>query len=269
MTKTPALTENDRAFMKRSFDSVGDIAILEIPKVLSKKQKLIGKEFLQLHPFFKVVLKKGGGHGGTYRVQKMVHLAGERRTVTEHKESGLRMRVDVAKAYFSPRLSTERLRIAKLVKPNENILVLFSGVAPYALVLSKHTKAKYITAVEINPNGHKYAKENIALNRLNNVTAVRADAKKWLAKSKEKFDRIIMPLPMTANAFIAGAIKVAKKNATIHFYAFADENALPAAADPVLEACKKAKRKCSVEGVFRVGQHKPRAFRVCVDVRIS
>ena len=41
-------------------------------------------------------------------------LAGADKTETEYKEHGCRFKVDVVKAYFSPRLSTERLRVAKL-----------------------------------------------------------------------------------------------------------------------------------------------------------
>lgn len=262
------LTANEQTLVKRSFDSVGDIAILEIPLVLTKKQKEIGKQFLREHPFFKAVFKKGGGHGGKFRVQKLVHLAGEKRTITEHKESGLRMRVDVAKAYFSPRISTERLRIAQLVKPGEHVLVLFGGVGPYALVIAKHSKAAHIVSVELNPAGHKYAKENIALNKLTRVEAVKADAKRWLAAAVEKFDRIIMPLPMSAHLFLPDALRVAKKNAIIHYYAFAPEDNLSAPAEHVKAACKAKKRVCVVERVVKAGQSKPREFRVCLDVRV-
>lgn len=262
------LTAKEQALVKRSFDSIGDLAILEVPRVLNKKQKELGRQFLKEHPFFRAAFSKSGGHGGKFRVQKLKHLAGEKRTVTEHKESGIRIRVDVAKVYFSPRLSTERLRIAQLVKPNENVLVLFSGVGPYALVIAKHTKAAHVIAVELNPAGHKYAKENIELNRLKNVTAVKADAKKWLAATRSKFDRIILPLPMSAHLFLSGAIKAAKKNAVIHYYAFASEQDLSAPFAHVQAACKAKKRTCVLERTVKAGQNKPREYRVCLDVKV-
>lgn len=256
--------------VRGSFDSVGDIAILEIPKELRKQEKIIVKTFQHLHPHFKVVAKKTGGHEGPYRVQKLKVIGGEKRTTTEHKESGLRIRVDINKAYFSPRLSTERLRIAQQVKKGENVLVLFSGVAPYALVIATHSGAKHVTAVELNPHGHTFAEENIRLNKLQHkITAVKADAKKWCAKSKEKFDRIIMPLPMTADKFLLAALRLAKKNATIHFYAFAHEDAFATAEAKVLKACVKAKKKCKIIGTFKVGQQSPRTYRVSVDFRTS
>jgi len=263
------LTEKQLSHVRTSFDSVGDIAILEIPKELKTQEKTVVETFRRLHPNFHVIAKKSGGHEGKYRVQAVKVLAGEKRTTTEHKESGLRMRVDVNKAYFSPRLSTERLRIAKLVKAGENVLVLFSGVAPYALVIARHSAAKRVTAVELNPHGHKFALENIKLNKLEGkIMAVKADAKRWCSKAKEKFDRIIMPLPMTADKFLVAALKVAKKNATIHFYAFAHEDAFATAEHKVLKACKKAKRACRILQTVKVGQQSPRTFRVSVDFKV-
>ncbi|HSU73154.1 MAG TPA: class I SAM-dependent methyltransferase family protein [Candidatus Binatia bacterium] len=264
------LKPSQLAQVRGSFDSVGDIAILEIPRALRKQERVIVSAFQKLHPHFKVIAKKTGGHGGKYRVQALRVIGGDKRTVTEHKESGLRIRVDVAKAYFSPRLSTERLRIAKLVKKGENVLVLFSGVAPYALVIARHAFAKHVTAVELNPAAHHFAEENIMLNKLQgNVTAVKADAKKWCMKSKEKFDRIIMPLPMTADKFLLAALRLAKKNATVHFYAFADEINFAAAEAKVVKACVKAKKKCKIVGTFRVGQQSPRVYRVSVDFKVT
>jgi tRNA (guanine37-N1)-methyltransferase len=156
------------------------------------------------------------------------------------------------------------------VKKNERVLVLFSGVAPYALVIAKHSPAKHVTAVELNPHGHKFAEEHVRLNKLQSkITAVRADAKAWCVKSKEKFDRIIMPLPMTADKFLAAALRIAKKNATIHLYAFADETNFAAAEAKVVKACVKAKKKCKIVGTFKVGQQSPRVYRVSVDFTVK
>jgi tRNA (guanine37-N1)-methyltransferase len=263
------LTAAQLTHVRTSFDSVGDIAILEIPRELVKKQKTIAQTFLRAYPNFKVVAKKSGGHEGKYRVQRVTVLAGEKRTLTEHKESGVRVRVDVNTSYFSPRLSTERLRIASLVKKGERVLVLFSGVGPYALVIARHSKAAHVTAVELNPAAHRLAVENVRLNKLEStITPVRANAKAWCLKTKEKFNRIIMPLPMTANQFLPAALKVAKKGATIHCYAFAHEDAFQEAADTVLNTCRKAKKSCVVERVVKVGQQKPHVYRVSVDARV-
>lgn len=261
------LTRHQFDRLPTGFDQVGDLALLEIPEESKKKAKAIAKAFHQEHKNFKVIAMKSGGHEGAHRVQKVKVLDGEKRTLTEHKESGVRIQVDVNKAYFSPRLSSERLRIANLVKKGEKVLVLFSGVAPYALIIAKHSKAKQVTAVEVNPSAHKFALQNIKLNKFSNVTAIKANAKGWLSRSKEKYDRIIMPLPWTADKFLSGALKVAKKGATIHFYSFAPEESLKSATDIVKKSCKKAKRSCKILRIVKVGQQRPRVYRVSVDFR--
>lgn len=263
------LTKAQFDALPSGFDAVGDIAILEIPKELKKKSKKIAAVFQKEHKNFKVIAAKSGGHEGAYRIRKVRVLAGEKRTQTEHKESGLRMLVDVDKVYFSPRLSTERLRIAKLVKPKEKVLVLFSGVAPYALVIAKHSKASSISSVELNPAAHKLAVKNILLNKLSSVVAVKAEARRWLSRSKNKFDRIIMPLPWSAAKFLPTVLKAAKKNAKIHFYTFAPEEDLKSAADAVKKICKAEGKKCRIKSIVKVGQQRPRVYRVCVDFSVN
>ncbi len=246
-----------------SFDAIGAVAIME------HGTKQSAKSFLSRHPFFISVYRKTGIHHGKYRVQKLTLLAGKRTVITEHKESGLRMRVNVAKTYFSPRLSSERLRIARLVKPGEKILVLFGGVAPYALVLAKHTFASHITSVELNPVAHKQAQENLTLNKLNHkITVIKADAKSWCLRTKERFDRVIMPLPLTGATFIPAALRVCKSKATVHFYTFAHDTAFTSAADPLVPACVRAKKQCTVQRIVRVGQSSPHVYRVSVDALI-
>lgn len=172
------LTEEEQSLLRAAYDTIGDIAILEIPDRLKKREKLIAKALIDTNHNIKTVLKKAASHEGTFRTQKMKHLAGKKNTETIYKENGVIMKLDVEKVYFSIRLSNERKRIAELVKPGEEILVMFSGCAPYPLVIAKNSRAKNITAIEINPWGHKYALENLTLNRLNNIVLVNADVKK-------------------------------------------------------------------------------------------
>jgi len=145
------LNEDEQKILKTAFDMVGDIAILEIDEGLRKKEKFIAESLLKSQKNIKTVLRKAGAHEGEFRVQKMRHLAGIKTKETMHKESNARLKLDVEKVYFSPRLSNERLRIAGQVKEGERILVMFSGCAPYPIVLAKNSKARQITGIEINP----------------------------------------------------------------------------------------------------------------------
>ncbi len=163
------LTKKEQEHLKTSFDHVGTIAILEIDPIVEKKEKIIAQALLEMFPSIKTVLKKAGSHEGTFRTQKMQLLAGIDTRETCHKESGTKLWLDIEQVYFSPRLSTERKRIVDQVKKGESILVMFSGCAPYPSVIAKHTQAKEIVGIDLNPIGHQYGLKNVAANKLKNV----------------------------------------------------------------------------------------------------
>ncbi len=263
------LTGKELERLRRSFDTIGTIAIIEIPPELRKKQKLIAQTLLTLNPHIKTVLKKAGAHTGKFRTQKLAWLAGERTMITEHKESGVRIALHVQDCYFSPRLSTERLRIAQQVKKGEKILCLFSGVAPYPLVLAKATPAALVVGIEMNPTAHRFAAQNVALNNLAKKIALRrGDARKVIATLAQKFDRIIMPLPKSAGLFLEDAFKAAKRGTVFHLYGFAAEEDLDAVAREVLKGADALRRRVSILKTVKCGPYSPRTFRVCVDFRL-
>lgn len=263
------LSENENEILPSSFDTLGNIIIIEIPKELQKKEKMIGEALLKTHKSIKTVLKKAGIHKGAFRTQKMSVIAGEKKKETTYIENSVRLKLDVEKVYFSPRLSTERARINSLVKPGEEVLVMFSGCGPYVFNIAKNTEASHVHGIEINPIGHKYALINKELNHAINTTLIKGNVSKVVPKLKQKFDRILMPLPKSAEDFLDTALMASKKGTIIHFYDFLHEKDVPKKAiEKIEKACKKAKRKYKVLNYVKCGQHSPRTFRICVDVKI-
>jgi tRNA (guanine37-N1)-methyltransferase len=265
---TSTLTKDELDHLRRAFDIIGSIAILEIPPELEKKEKLLADTLLAVQNNVKTVLKKAGTHGTEFRTQPMAYLAGINTKETIHIEHGVRLNLDVEKVYFSPRLSTERKRIADQIRPGESILVMFSGCAPYPCVIARNTRAEDITGIEINPEGHRYGLENIKLNRITNVQLINGDVKKVVPSLNRKFDRIVMPLPKSAGDFLDTALGAAKKGTIIHFYAFEEEGRFDAAVKRVFDACRKAGVDCETTAIVKCGQHAPRVFRICVDFRV-
>ena len=267
------LSDDELSLVKTAFDSVGEIAILEIDEDLRKKEKKIAQALLDTNPNITTVLRKEGSHGGTFRTQKMKYLAGEKTKIAHHKENGVTLSFNVEEVYFSVRLSTERKRISKLVKKGENVLVMFCGAAPYPCVLGKNTEANSIYGIELNPKGHKFGLGNVKQNKLTNVTLINGDANKAeeeLAKVgfTDKFDRILMPLPKSAEEFLDSALKVAKKNTIIHFYDFLHVNNFHEAHEKIDKACKSAGLKYKIIHTIKCGQHSPKVYRICVDFKI-
>lgn len=254
-----------------SYDLVGDIAIIEIPEELESKEKEIAKALLETNKRLKVVAKKLGKVESEFRVRPLKVIAGENRTETLYIEHGCRMKLDVAKVYFSVRLSTERKRIAELVKSGENILALFAGVGPFPLVISKNHPDTNIIAIELNPDGVKYMKENIKLNKMNNITAVEGDARDVvLGKYKNFADRVLMPLPRSADKFLDVAIAGAKDGCIVHTYSFAPiENPYEEIEKKIFDEAKKAEVKVKILDRKIVRPYAPKIVQVVIDFKVK
>jgi len=264
-------SEKELSFLKTSYDVVGDIAILEIPDELKRKEKIIAKELLNLNKNVKVVCKKAGIHSGEFRLQKLKILAGEKRKETIYKENNAKIKLNPEKVYFSVRLSSERKRIYQMINEQakqESVLVMFSGSAIYPVVISKNTAVKEIYGIEINPYAHKIALETLELNKIKNVKLFNGDVKKIIPKLKKKFDRILMPLPKDAENFLEAAFLAAKKGTTVHFYDFAQEKEFEERKKRLLDACKKQGKKIKILNLVKCGQYAPYTFRICIDFEV-
>jgi tRNA (guanine37-N1)-methyltransferase len=265
------LKEEELKLVPRAFDIVGDVAIVEIPKELYKVKRKIAKAVMKIHPHLKTVCNKTGERSGGYRLPALEVLAG-RETETEHREYGCRFSVDVKKAYFSGRESTERQRIAGMVKPGENVLVMFSGVCPSPIIIAKkQPKVNKIYGVEMNPKACEYARDNIRMNRLPlKVESVCGDVREAVPGLGEKFDRIVMPLPKGAHRFLDVAFGAIKRNGVIHFYHWDREDDLyPKALGIIEKEAKRAKKKVRILAKRKVLPYGPRAWKICIDFMVT
>ena len=265
------LTQEELEELVTSFDLIGDIAIMEIPDSLRKKEKKIAEALLRVHRNIKTVLKKLGPMEGKYRVRKVKVIAGEKRTETTYKENGCRMRLDVSKVYFSVRLSTERKRIAELVQSGEKIIALFAGVGPFPLAISRFHPDTEIIAIELNPDAVNYLEQNIVLNKAGNIRAIEGDVREIVPKYYADFaDRITMPLPRSGEEFLDVAFAGVKDGGIIHFYT------MVSIADPFGEALAKVKPYAdklgvSVEIVSQriVRPYAPSIVQVVLDIKVK
>jgi tRNA (guanine37-N1)-methyltransferase len=267
------LSLKERPFAPNAFDSFGNIAVIEVPKELSRRKKLIGETLLSVQPRFETVCSIESNHLGEFRVQKVKVIAGKKQTVATYKESGCVFLVPLGKVFFSPRLGGERLRIAHLVQPDEIVGCWFSGVAPYPVVIAKNSGAGKIVGVELNPVAHKYAEKNLLLNKVNKpgkerVVLIKGDVKKVFKKFKKKFDRIAMPLPHTGYQFLKEAFFCIKPYGVIHFYEIVVKEDYATPEKQIFEAAKKAKRKIEIVRKARVRQFSPTKEQVVFDIKV-
>jgi tRNA (guanine37-N1)-methyltransferase len=213
------LSEKEIEDLYGAFDQVGDIIILRIPDSLVPKKKTIGKVLLEKVKTAKSVFYQSSPVSGDFRTRKLELLAGEDKTETEYKEHGCRFKVDVEKAFFSPRLSTERDRIANLVKDGETVINMFGGVGMFSIIAAKRKKC-LVYNIDINPSATKLCEQNIKINKLvGKVESLTGDAAKIIEEQLSgKGDRVLMLLPEKSDEFLDAAIKAVKKNGIIHYY---------------------------------------------------
>ncbi|WP_010478855.1 tRNA (guanine(37)-N1)-methyltransferase Trm5b [Thermococcus zilligii] len=254
-----------RPLLPSSFDIVGDIAIIELPGELMPHGRAIGEAILKVHRNIKAVFAKGSKVEGEYRVRELVHLAGEKRTETVHRENGIRLKLDVAKVYYTPRLATERMRVFEKTRAGEVVFDMFSGVGPYSILLAK--KAKLVFACDINPWAVRYLEENIRLNRADNVVPILGDVRRVAGKIKA--DRVIMNLPRFADRFLREAMMSVRPGGVIHYYGFGPEE------DPFSEhgaKIKAAARELGLSVEFldsrKVRPYAPRQVNIAIDFRV-
>lgn len=264
----PKLTKKEFEFAPRAFDSFGNIAVIEIPKELSKKKKLIGEELLKLQPRFETVCSIESDHKGKYRVQQVKVIAGKKNTVALYKEAGCSMLVPLGKVFFSPRLGAERLRIAKEIKKGEIIGCWFSGVGPYPIVFSKNSLMEKAVAIELNPDAHKFALKNAELNKLKNIDFVKGDVKRQCKKFPKYFDRIAMPLPHTGYQFLKEAFFSIKKQGIIYFYEIVHKGDFVTPEKQIKASALESGRKIKIISKRRVRVFSPTKEQVVFDIKV-
>ena len=254
-----------------AFDQIGHIIIIRIPDSLTSKKKLIGETLLDQVKSAKSIFYQSSSVDGEFRTRNLEILAGEDKTETEYKESGCRFLVDVRNVFFSPRLSSERTRIAEFVNNDEVVVNMFGGVGIFSIIAAKIKKCTVFN-IDINPFATKLCKKNIAINRLvGNVISIQGDASQVINSQLEnKSDRTLMLLPEKSDEFLDSAILSTKSGGIIHYYSHIH-------ADKKSDAAKLSEQhymqitpvKSTILGSKIVRPVGPRFYQTVVDVKIK
>jgi tRNA (guanine37-N1)-methyltransferase len=256
-----------------AFDQIGDIVIIKVPDSLASRKQVIADAILANVKTAKAVFAQTSPVRGDYRVRDLELLAGENRTVTEYKEHGCRFKVDVAKTYFSPRLSTERQRIADLVRDKEVVINMFAGVGTYSVVIAKKNKTCKVYSIDSNSVANELCIENAKLNKVSDrVIPICGDASEVIkSRLAGVADRVLMPLPERAKDFVDSAVLALKDTGVIHYFAHVKAESKKAAKEQGTADAGEAFRSyrheiCKTTVVREVG---PRIYQVVADISIQ
>ncbi len=265
------LTSQESEELISAFDQIGNIIIVRIPNSLLPKKKLIGETLLKEVKIVKSVFYQASPVEGDFRTRNLEILAGEDKTETEYKEFGCRFVVDVANAFFSPRLSTERERIANLVQDEEIMVNMFAGVGMFSIMAAKKKKCT-VYSIDINPIASKLCEKNIELNKIaGKVISINGETAKIIeGRLQNKADRTLMLLPERSDEFLEPAIKTTKDGGIIHYYSHihADKksDAGKLSEKHYLDVTSVKSEILTSKIVRPIG---PRYYQTVVDVKIS
>jgi tRNA (guanine37-N1)-methyltransferase len=267
------LSSDEVSQVYSAFDQIGDIVIIKIPDNLMPKKKLIADMILTHVKTAKVVFAQVSPVKGDYRIRNLELVAGENRTITEYKEHGCRFRVDVAKTYFSPRLSTERLRIANMVGEGETIVNMFAGVGTYSILMARMNKTCKVYSIDSNAVAAELCEANAKLNKVQDrVVSIHGDAGKVIKDELAgQADRVLMPLPERAKEFVDSAVLALKKKGVVHYFIHVRANNKKTSQELGLQDTHDAFVKYNhiVQQVRVVRGVGPRIYQIVADVSVK
>jgi len=270
------LKQKELKQLYNSYDLIGDIAILRVPESLAIYTELIAKTVMQTHKEVKSVWRQTGSVSGDFRVRNLQFVFGKKTTQTCYKEHGCVYKTDLQKTYFSPRLSFERLRIAKLIQKAETVVNMFAGVGCYSIAMAKHSKPKTVYSIDINPLAVKYLVENVHLNKVEKtVVALQGDAKTVIKNKLQNIaDRVLMPLPELACQYLDWAVLALKpEGGWIHLYDFEyakkDESPIKKVEDKVSAKLEQLCTDFSINFGRVVRPIGPRWYQVVLDIQVK
>ncbi len=260
--------------VSKSFDVIGDIAIIELSPIAQPFEKNIAEVLMKVHKNVKAVYSKAGPIIDIQRLRPLHHILGVTRTETIHKEFGCRFKIDISKAFFSPRLSAEHRRVAEQVRPGECVVDMFAGVGPFSILIAKRLNDVQIHAIDANPGAAELISENVRMNKVQDGVKVwPGDARIVIENNLSGVaTRVIMNHPSQASEFLEPACKALRRDGGIvHYYTFAEgleseSNArkeLAAALDDSGWKIEKTMETRKVRGVA------PMKWQIAIDTKLG
>jgi len=255
-----------------SFDIIGDIILIKLPKELQSFSKEIGNALLETHSHVKTVCSMNPV-SGEFRNRSVQVIGGEHKTVTMHKEYGNWFKIDVEKTYFSPRLANERKRVSSLIRKKSCVLDMFCGVAPFSILIAKYAQPAHIIAVDINPIAIELAEFNIRKNNVKDKISLfnrdARDAQQLCNDLSMRPNHIIMNLPFSAFEFFPIAIQLISHGGVIHYYDILNESLFEQRKNDLIEKANNFRADLIHLDFHKIKTYAPHEFYIGIDITVS
>ena len=186
---------------------IGDILVL-------KNEPDNMQELLDLPEVKRIV--KLGRINGPKREPEVKILVGDN-TETIHRENHCFFKLDVARIMWSKGNTGERRRMANLVEDGETIVDMFAGIGYFSIPMAVHSNPAKIYSLEINPVSYGYLKENIVLNKAEEVIEpILGDCREFAPKNFA--DRVLMGYIGNTHEYLDKAVDIVKPGGIIHYH---------------------------------------------------
>jgi tRNA wybutosine-synthesizing protein 2 len=260
------LSEAELASVPAGWQVLGDIIIVDIPEILENKKERIAEALLSMYPRCRTVVRDFGIEGQFRQPKRELLLGSETETV--HKEHGCFFKQDVTKVMYSKGNLEERKRMSR-VGEGEVIVDMFAGIGYFSIPMAVHSRPKKITGIEINPESFAYLKENIRLNKVEDIfVPICGDCSK--AAPEGTADRVLMGYVGTTHHYLEPAIKALKKSGGIlHYHETVPESlAKTRPQERIRKAACTLGKKVEILEARRIKKYSPGVLHVVVDALI-
>lgn len=263
------LNEKELNLLPRSYQIVGKILLLKLKYGILKHKKIIGAAILEILPYIQTVcLQKQISN--IERKPDVEVIAGKESFLTLHRENGCLFEIDVSKSMFSKGNKAEKMRMARLIGPDETIVDMFAGIGYWAIPVAKLTGARKVFAIDINPEAVKSLEKNVFLNKVREkVDILKGDCRNFSDKLENTADRIIMGYLFETEKFLPAALKMARNSCTIHFHRNADTEKIEEIKGRIIEIAKDNGCEIQAIPVVKVKSYAPKVWHIVMDLKVK
>jgi tRNA (guanine37-N1)-methyltransferase len=280
-TRETQTTPADIVDFTPSYERIGDVVVVDEDD--PERAQALAAAVMESAIPARAVINRASKVKGDLRVRDWEVLAvaedGTDRAPTEtvHREYGCEYALDLAAVYFSPRLATERHRVAEQVRAGERTLDMFAGVGPFVVPFAK--RGATAVGVDLNDTAIEYLRENARRNGVaDRVTAIHGDVRTVTDPDgidgdgtdyRDWADRLVMNLPHSAEEFLDTAVELASEECVLHYYDIQHEDDPYGPGERAIRAAAEPEYAVTVDTRHTVRSYAPHELNVVLDVRLS
>ncbi len=252
--------------LRGGWELIGDVLVLQLPEELFAYRYEIGRIALDFHPRARsVVVRRGIAHELRYPLAEVV--AGDRNTLTLHKENRCLFRIDPCRVMFSSGNQGERLRMAQLDLSGERVVDMFAGIGQFTIPMAKHASPAKVVAVEKRRETFDFLCENVRLNRVEHIVEpVLGDCR--VATPENFADRVVMGYFFSPERFLSTALRALRDGGVVHYHAIAAGEGIDAEGQKVVELAAELGYSARVRNRRIVKSYAPKRWHVVYDIEV-